>query len=142
MSTKVLIVDTDEAFAGELARTLTDRGFTVASIPHANAAVAFLREHDVDVVLLEVSSRDEGTLQTVRAAKLLSPLAQVITLARADLLDVAISAMKLGAYDCIVKPGTIEEIEKKIANARQLKIAQEERIKRAEVDRLVMKREW
>lgn len=142
MSTKVLVVNDEEQYSNVLAHSLADRGFVITCAPRGEDAVAFLREHDVDVVLLDVAMLGEGALETLREIKLLNPLAQVIMLTPDNTIDVAIRGMKLGAYDYVVTPGQSEQIEEKIRNARLLKGTQEERIKRAEVDRLVMKREW
>lgn len=142
MSPRVLVVNDEEQVSDVLVRSLADHGFIVASVPLGDDVITFVREHDVDTVLFDVGTTSEGVLENVRAIKVLSPLTQVIMLTRADMMDVAIRAMKLGAYDYVIKPGHREQIAEKIRNARQIKAAHEERIKRAEVDRLVMKREW
>jgi len=142
MTTRVLIVDADERFSSEMARSLREHGFVVSCAPRGEDAVAFVREHGADVVLLSVTLPGGRVLETLREIKLLSPLTQVIMVTGEKTMDVAIRGMKLGAYDCLVTPGQSELIEDKINKARSLKTAQEERIKRAEVDRFVMKREW
>ncbi|MCA1960820.1 MAG: response regulator [Desulfomonile sp.] len=142
MGTRVLIVDADERFSSELTRNLGGHGFVVSCVPRGEDAIAFIREQATDVVLLNVALPGGQVLDILREIKLVGPLTQVIMLAGEETVDVAIRGMKLGAYDCIVVSGQRELIEEKINKARALKSAQEERIKRAEVDRLVMKREW
>jgi FixJ family two-component response regulator len=57
-------------------------------------------------------------------------------------VETAIEGMKLGAYDYLMKPTDTTELVEKITKAMQRKTEQEERIRQAEVDRLVRRRGW
>jgi len=50
--------------------------------------------------------------------------------------------MKLGAYDYLMKPTDTTELVEKITKAHQRKKDQEDRIRQAEVERLVKTRGW
>jgi FixJ family two-component response regulator len=57
-------------------------------------------------------------------------------------VETAIQGMKLGAYDYLMKPTDTAELVEKINKAYQRKKEHEDRIRQAEVERLVKTRGW
>jgi len=57
-------------------------------------------------------------------------------------VEAAIQGMKLGAYDFLTKPTDLAQLIDKTTSAHKRKQEQEERIKQAEVDRLVKTKGW
>ncbi len=142
MSTKVLLVDDEEQFIEVLAQRLETRGFSVNTAFSGADAIAFVEEHDVDVVILDVVMPGMDGIETLRELKRIRPITEVIMLTGHATAETAIQGMKLGAYDYLMKPTDTAELVEKIQAARTRKKEQEDRIRQAEVDRLVKTRGW
>jgi DNA-binding NtrC family response regulator len=142
MTTKVLLVDDEELFVDALSQRLQTRGFHVDTCFNGDDAVEFVNGHDVDVVILDVQMPGRDGLETLREIKRIRPLAEVIMLTGHGTVETAIEGMKLSAYDYLMKPTDTSELVNKIRKAQQRKAEQEERIRQAEVDRLVKRRGW
>jgi two-component system, OmpR family, response regulator CpxR len=142
MSTKVLLVDDEEQFVDVLAERLETRGFQVSAAFNGDEAVSFVDEHDVDVVILDVQMPGRNGIETLQEIKRMRPITEVIMLTGHATVETAIQGMKLGAYDYLMKPTDTVELVEKIAKAQKRKKDQEDRIRQAEVDRLLKTRGW
>jgi two-component system response regulator CpxR len=142
MSTKVLLVDDEEQFVDVLAERLETRGFQVSTAFDGDQAISFVDEHDVDVVILDVQMPGRNGIETLQEIKRMRPITEVIMLTGHATVETAIQGMKLGAYDYLMKPTDTVELVEKITNAQKRKKDQEDRIRQAEVDRLVKTRGW
>lgn len=142
MTTKVLVVDDEEQFVDVLSQRLQGRGFKVDTAFNGDDAIEFVSAHDVDVVILDVLMPGRDGLETLRELKRIKPLTEVIMLTGHGTVETAIQGMKLAAYDYLMKPTDTGELVDKITKAHQRKHEHEERIRQAEVDRLVKRRGW
>ncbi len=142
MPTKVLLVDDEEQFVEILSSRLETRGFVVYSAYSGDEALEFLEKEEVDVVILDVVMPGRDGVETLREIKRLRPLTEVIMLTGHGTVDTAIQGMELGAYDYLIKPTDAKELMEKIGKAKQRKAEQEQRIKNAEVERIVQSRGW
>jgi two-component system, OmpR family, response regulator CpxR len=142
MTTKVLLVDDEEQFVDVLSQRLQGRGFRVDTAFNGDDAIAFVNDHDVDVIILDVLMPGRDGLETLREIKRIRPIAEVIMLTGHATVETAIQGMKLAAYDYLMKPTDTAELVDKINKACQRKREQEDRIRQAEVDRLVKTRGW
>jgi two-component system, OmpR family, response regulator CpxR len=142
MTTKVLLVDDEEQFVEVLSQRLDARGFKVDTAFNGDDAIDFLNSHDADVVILDVQMPGRDGLETLREIKRIKPIVEVIMLTGHGTVETAIQGMKLAAYDYLMKPTDTAELVDKINKAYQRKKEQEDRIRQAEVDRLVKRRGW
>jgi len=142
MSIKVLLVDDEEQFVDVLAQRLETRGFLVSTAFNGDDAIAFIEEHDADVVILDVLMPGRNGIDTLREIRRIRPITEVIMLTGHGTVETAIQGMKLGAYDYLMKPTDTTELVEKITKAQQRKKEQEDRIRQAEVERLIKTRGW
>jgi two-component system, OmpR family, response regulator CpxR len=142
MRTKVLLVDDEEQFVEVLAQRLEARDFQVSTAFNGDDAISFIEEHDADVVILDVLMPGRNGIDTLREMKRIRPLSEVIMLTGHGTVDTAIQGMKLGAYDYLMKPTDTAELVDKITKASQRRKEHEDRIRQAEVERLVKTRGW
>jgi two-component system, OmpR family, response regulator CpxR len=142
MNAKVLLVDDEEQFVEILAQRLQTRGFHVETTFNGDDAIQFIGQHDMDVVILDVLMPGRDGIEVLREIKRIKPLIEVIMLTGHGTVDTAISGMKLGAYDYLMKPTDTTELVEKITKSFERKKEQEERIRQAEVDRLVKTKGW
>ena len=140
MSAKVLLVDDEKDFVEVLAERLETRGFEVRQAFNGDDAINLLNQQDADVVVLDVLMPGKDGVEILREIKQLKPLTEVIMLTGHATVETAIEGMKLGAYDYLMKPTETEDLVAKINKAYKLKSEHEERIRQAEVDRIVKTR--
>ncbi len=140
MKVKILLVDDEEQFVEVLAERLEARNFDVQRASSGDEAIAKLQEKESDVVVLDVLMPGKDGVQTLKEIKQLWPIVEVIMLTGHATVETAIEGMKLGAYDYLMKPSETEDLVKKISKAYQRKSEHEERIRKAEIDKIAKSR--
>lgn len=116
---RILIVD-DETEAGEiLSLRLGRRGMIPVYVSGGEAALAYLKEHSVDIVILDIKMPGMDGLETLRCIREDFPRLPVIILSGHADLDSAATGMQLGAFFYLMKPVNIEDICHKIEDARR-----------------------
>ncbi|MGQ9857751.1 MAG: response regulator [Thermodesulfobacteriota bacterium] len=139
---KVLLVDDEEMFVEMLAQRLEARGLEVAKAFDGDQALQRVREKDYDVVILDVLMPGKGGVDVLKEIKQIKPLTEVIMLTGHATVDTAIQGMKFGAYDYLLKPTETEDLMEKIQGAHKRKSEQEERIRKAEIERITITKGW
>ena len=107
---RILVVDDEEIVRESLAGWLDKDGYTVEQAADGPSALARLRVQPFSVLIadLKMPGMDGLTVQA-EARKLQPDLAVVIMTAYAT-VDTAVTAMKQGAFDYLVKPFDPEEL--------------------------------
>ncbi|MDL2266411.1 response regulator [Desulfovibrio sp. OttesenSCG-928-G15] len=114
---RILIVD-DETEAGEiLSLRLSRRGLAPFYASGGEAALAFLEQNEVDVVLLDMKMPGMDGLETLRRIHVLRNGLPVIILSGHADLEAAAQGMELGAFFYLLKPVNLEELMHKIEDA-------------------------
>jgi DNA-binding NtrC family response regulator len=130
----VLIVD-DEKHTRDGLRRLLENDYDVYVSADIAGAMDVLEREQVDVLLtdLRLGSEDGMTL-IARALKMSRPPICIMMTAYGS-VDIAVEAMKRGAYDFVTKPLNLDKVELLIARAVQSrKLEQENRALREQVD--------
>jgi len=139
---KILLVDDEKDFVETLAKRLRTRNFTVDYTLSGDEAVKWLDKNQADVVVLDVRMPGMDGIDTLREIKRMKPLVEVIMLTGHATVETAIEGMKLGAYDYLMKPTDMNDLVDKIKKAEARKREQEERIRQAEINKIVRSRGW
>jgi len=139
---RVLLVDDEEEFVETLAQRLEVREFDVTTALNGADALERLEHEEVDLVILDLQMPGVDGIAVLRKIKELKPLIEVIMLTGHATVETAIEGMKLGAFDFLIKPTETEELVEKINRAFGRKADQDERIREAEVERIVKTRGW
>lgn len=106
---KIVVVDDQEAVSRSLRAVLSHEFRTVIAVSSPVLLPALLREGDVDIVLLDMNfgigqrSGDEGLFWLDRILEMDNPPRVILITAFGD-IQLAVSALKRGAADFIVKP--------------------------------------
>jgi DNA-binding NtrC family response regulator len=118
---RVLITDDEknirELLRDELATTMTH----VAAAESGSAALAELERSDYDVLLLDLTMPEMDGMEVLKRLKTLDISAEVIILTANATVLTAVEAMKLGAYDYLMKPFKIVELVPIIEKAYEKK---------------------
>lgn len=142
MKIRVLLVDDEKEFTDVLAERLATRDFEVTKTLSGDEALAQINEKAIDVVILDVLMPGKDGVTTLRGIKQLKPLIEVIMLTGHATVESGVEGMKLGAYDYLMKPTETKDLVEKIVKAYKRKVEQEERIRQAEIERIMLRRGW
>ncbi len=120
---RVLLVDDEERFVVNLARILKGRGFDAYQALSGHEALDMVKYGGgFDVVVLDVKMPGMDGIATLGEIKKWAPDTEVIMLTgHANLLS-GTEAMKKGAYDYLMKPCDIENLEEKIRQAHEAEV--------------------
>lgn len=114
--TKILVVD-DQFSDRELTKDiLEDLGFTVETVSCGKDAIEKLKKEKYDIVLTDLMMPEIDGIQLVKLIKENNFDTQVIMMTAYATIDTAIEAIKLGAYDYLVKPLNKQKIAVVIKN--------------------------
>lgn len=116
MAKTVLVVDDEQSILKSLEGILTDEGFEVML---AGSGISALQKIDglPDLVLLDIWMPDMDGIETLVKIKETHPRIQVIMMSGHGTIETAVKATKLGAYDFIEKPLSLEKVLLCLQNA-------------------------
>jgi len=142
MKIKVLLVDDEKEFTDTLAQRLEIRDFEVTTASSADEALAQLGKREVDVVVLDVLMPGKDGVAALHEIKKVHPLVEVILLTDHATVESAVEGLKSGAFDYLLKPTETKDLIAKIVQAYRRKADQEERIRQAHIDSIMLRRGW
>jgi two-component system nitrogen regulation response regulator NtrX len=122
----VLIVDDEPSILKSLSGILSDEGFDALTASNGYEALKIIEEQSPDLVLLDIWMPGIDGIVTLQEIKRNSPFLQVIIISGHGNIETAVRATKLGAYDFIEKPLSIEKVIVAINNALKFRRLEEE----------------
>jgi two-component system response regulator AtoC len=117
----ILVVDDEENIRELLRESLEDEGYRVNVAKNGQEAVEKVRALNPDTVLMDVKMPIMSGMDAFLKIKESQPDLPVIFLTAFGSSDLAISAMKSGAYDYLTKPFDIDEVRIKVKRALELR---------------------
>jgi DNA-binding NtrC family response regulator len=107
---RILVVDDEEIVRESLSSWLQEDGYSVGTAPDGKVAISRIKSEAWAVLLVDLKMPGIDGLQVLEEARGLRPEASVIIMTAYATVDTAVQAMKLGAYDYLVKPFEPEEL--------------------------------
>lgn len=104
MSEVILVVDDDPSNRLTIDRLLRREGYSVFQAESGRDAMSTLRSHPVDLILTDFQMPGMTGLELLQAAKAVNPDIEVVVMTAFGTVEVAVEAMKEGAYDFVAKP--------------------------------------
>jgi two-component system nitrogen regulation response regulator NtrX len=130
----LLVVDDEAGIRESLASILEDEGYLVDAVASGEEALARATSRDFDVVLLDVWLPGIDGLQTLGHIQTMQRPPAVIMISGHGTIETAVRATKLGAFDFIEKPLSLEKIVVLVRNAvQQRRLAEENQFLRSEL---------
>jgi two-component system nitrogen regulation response regulator NtrX len=130
----LLVVDDEAGIRESLASILEDEGYLVDSVASGEEALARATSGDFEVVLLDVWLPGMDGLQTLSRIQTMQQPPAVIMISGHGTIETAVRATKLGAFDFIEKPLSLEKIVVLVRNAvQQRRLAEENQLLRSEL---------
>lgn len=131
----ILIIDDDNSLLESYTVLLEDE-FEVHTAETGTAGLSLLKQEDIHIVLLDIRLPDIDGIEVLRHIKALDENVDVIMITAVKNVRVAVEAIKLGAYDYIVKPFEVDEMLSLLRRALERQhLLREVLYLRAEVDR-------
>lgn len=116
----ILIVDDELSIRQSLEGILEDEGFETTFAATGEDAINMIQEEDPDLVLLDIWMPGIDGLETLKRIKHLRPNQLVIMMSGHGSIETAVKATRLGAYDFIEKPLSLEKVLLSIQNAMKI----------------------
>src|SRR6266576_1994541 len=104
MSYSVLVVDDEELTLRTVSRGLRAEGFEVLTAPSGEEALTVFSEEKPDLTLLDIVLPGIDGVEVLRRLKQANPAAIILMMSAYHMVDRAVEAMKLGAFDYLIKP--------------------------------------
>ncbi len=117
----VLIVDDERNLRDVLRTELTADGFLATEAESGSAALEALAVRDVDVLLLDLTMPGMTGIDVLKKVRATEFPPEVIVLTANATVSTAVEAMKLGAYDYLMKPADLEDLTALIVKACEKK---------------------
>ena len=114
---RVLIVDDEKGMRDFLSIMLKKEGYAVFAAESAEKAAEPIQRGEFDLIISDISMPGHSGLEVLKQAKMTSPDAPVIMITAYASTESAVEALKLGAYDYIIKPFDVDELKIVIKNA-------------------------
>jgi len=122
----VMIVDDEPSILKSLRGLLSDEGFEVVTADNGYEALKLIDQESPDLVLLDIWMPGIDGIETLTEIKKENPHIQVIMITGHGTIETAVKATKLGAYDFIEKPLSIDKVIVAINNALNFRRLEEE----------------
>lgn len=113
---KILIINGDEYVRNTLVDCLS-KDYSVTTSPTFSQALKITKDKTFHVVITELETPEEKSIEVVRKFKELESNMTVIVVTTYDSVPLAVEAMKEGVYDYITKPFNFDELKLTIAHA-------------------------
>ena len=117
MSHKILLVDDEISIQTSLSGALTDEGYIVSIAGTGEDALDLIKTGDFDAVLLDVWLPGIDGIEVLRRAKSQFPDMLVVIMSGHGTIETAVKATKLGAYDFVEKPLSLDKLIVTLKNA-------------------------
>ncbi len=110
MPYSALIIDDEELTLRTISRSLRQDGFEVFTALSGEDGLKLFRDEEPDIVLLDIVLPGVDGVEVLRQIKQANPNAIVIMMSAYHLVERAVEAMKLGAFDYLVKPFPLDDL--------------------------------
>jgi DNA-binding NtrC family response regulator len=118
-TTRLLVAEDEANLRLVLQKELQRLGYRVQVAPDGEAALRRLEESNVDVLLCDINMPRMDGMELLRRVHERPNPPEVIMLTGNGTIETAVEAMKIGAYDYLTKPYTINELDVRVRQAAE-----------------------
>jgi DNA-binding NtrC family response regulator len=136
MKANILVVDDEQTIRDALKMVLEEEGYNTKSAADGKEALKLINETDYDIVITDLKMPEMDGMTLTRQCQQLCPQTSIIIITAHGSLESAIEALRIGAYDYILKPFDFDDVLYKIKRLiRQKELVLENQALRQEVER-------
>ena len=107
---KILVVDDEHLIRWSLEQSLKKQGYDVLACGSGEEALRLMQEEDPDLMLLDIQLPGINGVEVLERAKEIDEDVIILMVTALGVLETAVRAMRLGAYDYINKPFNLDEL--------------------------------
>jgi len=115
---RLLIVDDEAAVRGVL-HDLLEQSYDCTEASSAEEALSLLRVNPYNLVISDITMAGMSGLQMIPYIKAISPDSVIVMVSGVQTIESAINALRLGAFDYLMKPFDLRQVEAAIQRAHE-----------------------
>ena len=113
----LLLVDDDSTFRQVMAKELSRLGYQIEAVGTGEEAIRRIAASEPDVVLLDMRLPGMSGLDVLKSIHASAPATEVVMLTGHGSIDTAIESIRIGAFDYVVKPCPLDELNIRVQRA-------------------------
>lgn len=113
----ILVIDDEPAICEVLSGILEDEEYEVVTAGDGIQGLRIMEQEDIDLVILDVWLPGMGGMDVLREIREKNPGIEVIIISGHGSIDMAVRALKLGAFDFLEKPLSLDRVTTLVRNA-------------------------
>lgn len=108
---RILVVDDEKIICELIERTLKRSNYEVETARNGKTALEKIKESVFDILITDVRMPKINGMEVLREIKKVNPFIEVIVITGYPTVELAVEAIKIGAYDFITKPFDINKVQ-------------------------------
>ena len=108
---KILVVEDDANLRETIIDYFNMKGEFVNGTDNVNDALKLVKQHDYEIVITDLNLKNSNGLELIKILKSTRKSIEIIVITGIASIDIAINAIKLGAFQYLTKPFKLDEIE-------------------------------
>ncbi len=133
MKKTILIIDDEPAIRQSMSDIFSDEGYTVICAEDGSQALSLLEKETPDLMFLDIWLPDSDGLKLLPGLKKEHPQVPIIMISGHGTIETAVQATKMGAFDFIEKPLSLDKLVITASNALTISRLQEENVRLKEM---------
>ena len=126
MQERILIVDDEDMICRVLVRRLSAEGYVCTTAHNGKEALSYTYKNPFSLIISDINMPEMDGLELLKRVKTMNPSMMVIMVTAYPEIDMAVEAMRLGAYDFIIKPADLDLVVLSVKRALEKKRLEEE----------------
>jgi len=126
MQDRILIVDDEDMICRVLVRRLSAEGYVCTTAHNGKEALSYTYKNPFSLIISDINMPEMDGLELLKRVKTMNPAMMVIMVTAYPEIDMAVEAMRLGAYDFIIKPADLDLVVLSVKRALEKKRLEEE----------------
>jgi putative nucleotidyltransferase with HDIG domain len=126
MEERILIVDDEEVICNVLDRRLTREGYFCTTAHNGKEALNHFYKNSFSLIISDIKMPEMTGIELLQKVKAIDPKMKMIMVTAYPEIDLAVNAMRLGAFDFIIKPADLDLIVMSVKKALESKRLEEE----------------
>ncbi|MDQ3234499.1 MAG: sigma-54 dependent transcriptional regulator, partial [Pseudobdellovibrionaceae bacterium] len=132
-----LIVDDEESIRKTLADVFDDEGWQSVTAENGKVGLQLYSRRQPDLVLLDVWMPGMDGIETLQMMRQLNPKIPIVIMSGHGTIETAVRATKLGAFDYLEKPLSLDKLIPLLDHARQIRLQQDEKSRHSTVPDMI-----
>jgi DNA-binding NtrC family response regulator len=110
MNAKILIVDDEHSIRESVSTVLNEEGYETEKASNGKEALALINKTDFDIIITDLKMPEMDGMALLRESFRICPQTSVIIITAHASLESAIEALRMGAFDYIIKPFDFDDL--------------------------------